>query len=415
MSKKQRNKTSSKKRSILAPHKERNEERTPPGARKHPASEENQASTEISPKSEQKDSTSSPIDSGHRGSTTVYRYMIRLAKSGRSYLVKSLPALLSSASLMLLGFKEIPKSIPLLSFVSQHRAASPILGAVGLIILVVGLIISLLPEPPSNGGSEQDHRDSSQRIRPWVIATGLSTGSFLLSTTLLLIVLIRPVWCPAALCLAPQIPIYGPHDANLEVNFIALQSPSYVLTRQPSYYSLRDHLPPDSRDPNSIGALRIDEHTSSPLYVVALNIHNLRTEGYSMIIEQVALMIQQAAVTPNPLNVWVQPPSLVYQSGNLYNAVYWGQDSGTVVPATYVRLPAGWVQLQPLETDTIQLQVTPQLRIATTLRFSIRIIYRYANEAQVHIFTFPKVFVVIFAKASNWHPYHLQDGQFVAG
>jgi hypothetical protein len=92
---------------------------------------------------------------------------------------------------------------------------------------------------------------------------------------------------------------------------------------------------------------------------------------------------------------------------------YQGQRVNAVLPATYVHLPGGYVQLRPIETDSLYLQVTPRLVTAIDLRFGVRITYRIANEARRYSYTPPYVFEVVFAKAWNWHPYQLQDGRLV--
>ena len=352
----------------------------------------------------------SPAPTEHK---TLYGHLYQWSKAGREYLLKRLPLLLPSAILTLLGFKQLPQSIPLLDFAKEHQVASPIIGAVLVVLFVGAMIISFMPEPKPGSDSNGPKPNTSWRVRPWMIATGMSTTSFVLSSTLLIIVLIRPAWCPTTLCLAPQPLIYGPHDANLEVHFTAIQAPAYVLTQDPSHYTLRSHNLPTSDDQRSIGALRIDEQKSSFPYIVALKIQNLRSEGFSMIIEDVALVVKQIPETPNTLNVWSQPPSLLYQSGNLYSVNYGGQDVNAVLHAIYVHLPLGHVQLHPVETDSLYLQIVPRVKIATDLRFSMQITYRIANEAQEHTFTPPYVFEVVFAKASNWHSFHLEHGQLV--
>src|SRR5207245_11525894 len=113
---------------------------------------------------------------------------------------------------------------------------------------------------------------------------------------------------PSKLCLAPQPLIYGPHDANLEVDFTAIQSSAYVLTNDPSQYSLSSKNLPTGDDQRSIGAMRLEVQKTSFPYLVALTIHNLRSQGFRMIIEKVTLVVKQTPPIPHPLNVWVQPP-----------------------------------------------------------------------------------------------------------
>ena len=347
--------------------------------------------------------------------TILYRYVYRLSKAAQGYVLKNLPLIVPSVILMLLGFKQLPSSIPLLNFAREHRVASPIIGAALVLLFVVAMIIPLFPTPEPKDENDGSQGSTGRPIRPWVIATAMSTTSSVISSILLLIVLIRPAWCPSTLCLtlAPAPLIYGPHDANLEVNFTAIQSPAYVLTKNPAQYSLSSNNLPTSNDRTSIGAVLIDAQKTSSPYLVALNIHNLRSKGYNMVIEEVALVVKQTPAIPPTLNVLSQPPSLVYQSGNLYSVIYGGQNVNAVLPATYVHLPGGNVQLKPNEPDSLLLQVIPHLVAAIDLRFSVQITYRIANESRRYTFMPPYIFEVVFAKAWNWHPYHLQDGRLV--
>jgi hypothetical protein len=367
----------------------------------------NQSKTEAS-------SVPAPANKMH---TMLYRYVYRLSKAAQGYMIKKLPLIIPSALLMLLGFKQLPSNIPLLNLAREHRVASPIIGAVLVLLFVAAMIFPLFPTPKPKDENSGSQGSTGWPIRPWVIATAMSTTSFFISSILLLIVLIRPVWCPSTLCLtlAPAPLIYGPHDANLEVNFTGIQSPAYVLTKSSAQYSLSSNDLPTSNDRTSIGAVLIGARKTSSHYIVALTIHNLRSKGYTMIIEEVALVVKQTPSTPVPLNVLAQPPSILYQnqSGNLYNVDYQGQRVNAVLPATYVHLPGGYVQLRPIETDSLYLQVTPRLVTAVDLRFSVQITYRIANEARSYSFTPPYVFEVVFAKTWNWHPYHLQDGRLV--
>ncbi len=403
MGKKQINSTSGKKKQV----------NTSPNARSQGSTSTTNTSRSEASGDQSKAGTSSVPAHAPTGKTTFYGHVYRLSKNARGYVVKQLPLVVPGLVLMLLGFKQLPQSIPLLAIAKEHQVASPIIGTVLVVLFLAAMIISFLPEPKDDGNKPK--RSKNWPIRPWVIATTMSTTSFVLSSILLLIVLIRPAWCPGTLCLASQPLIYGPHDANLEVDFIAIQSPAYVLANDPAQYSLSSKNLPRSNDQRSIAAMRIDGQETSTPYLVALNIHNLRSQGFSMIIEEVALVVRQTPPIPHPLNVWVQPPSILYQSGNLYSVSYRGQEGNAVLPATYAHLPGGKAQLKPVETDSLLVQVVTDLVAATALRFSVQITYRFANEAHRYTFTPPYVFEIVFAKASNWNPYHLQGGQLVKG
>jgi hypothetical protein len=380
---------------------------TPSNKNNTQANSTNEASAVANAASNVSSTTSS--GSENKGNTTFYERLYEMAKRGRKYLIRQLPLVAPSLVLMLLGFKELPQKIPLLDIAKQHPVGSPIIGGTLVFVFFVGLIISFLPEPNKNNNTPQRSRDWHNR---WpMIATALSTTSFLLSSTLLVIVLVRPAWCPRVLCLPPQlIPItsqQGIHDSNLDVYFTAIQTPSYVLSRDPTSYTLKDV--PRSDRSESIGTRRIDDKIRSP-YRVVMTAHSLQQGRFGMFIEQVALEVRQVRPIPHPLNVWVQGPPLDYHS-NLYQVVYKGQTTDAVLPATYVLFPSLHVQLAPGESDTLDLQVDS--KVAGDLLFQVHITYRVFNESELHTLTLPNTFEVIFSDASNWHPYQLQTGHFV--
>lgn len=369
----------------------------------------NKKDVSTSSSDENQEQESTPPGSGNKGSITFYRRVHEVSKRGRKYLIHRLPLIVPSLILMLLGFKEIPQKIPLLDIAKQHPVGTPIIGGVLAFVCLAGLIISFMPEPNNNSGTPKHSRD--WRNRWWMIATAMSATSFLLSSTLLAVALVRPAWCPSALCLPPQlIPITYPqgiHDSNLEVYFTAIQTSSYVLSRNPTSYTLKDL--PRSDQPESIGAQRIDEKTFSP-YRVVLGVHSLQQGRYGLIIEKIALLVKQVPLTPYPLNVWINSPGLDYHS-NPYQVMYKGQAVGTMLDAVYTPIPYAHVQLAPGEADELDVQVVSGT--IADLQFQVQITYRVSDESQLHTLTLPNVFEVVFSEVSNWHPYHLQDGHLV--
>ena len=227
---------------------------------------------------------------------------------------------------------------------------------------------------------------------------------YVLFATLLIIVLLRPAWCPALLCPAPQfVPITNPqgiHDSNLEIYLTAIQSASYVISDNPARYSLSDL-------PVSISAVRIDRQTP---YQVVLGVHSLQRGRYGIIIEEVALLVEQIPLMPYPLNVWTHSLGLDYHS-NPYQVMYRGQVVGTTLAAIYVPLPNAHVQLAPGEADELDVHVVSGT--LADLRFQLQVIYRVSNESQLHTLLLPKVFEVVFSDISNWHSYHIKDGHLV--
>jgi hypothetical protein len=385
---------------VSAVSKDMNEVRTAPKSEKSistSSSDENQEQESTFPGSENK-----------RG-TIFYRRVHEVSKRGRKYLIQRLPLIIPSLILMLLGFKEIPQKIPLLDIAKKYPVGTPIIGGALAFVCLAGLIISFMPEPNNNSSTPKHSKD--WRNWWWMSATAMLATSFLLSSTLLVVALVRPVWCPSALCLPPQlIPITyskGIHDSNLEVYFTTFQTTSYVLSRNPTSYTLKD-LPVSNR-PESIGAQRIDEKTFSP-YRVVLGVHSLQQGRYGLIIEEIALLVRQVPLTPSPLNVWVNSPRQDYHS-NPYLVIYNGQAVGTMLAAVYMPIPHAHVQLAPGEADELDVQVVSET--IANLQFQVQVTYRVSNESQLRTLILPNVFEVVFSDLYNWHPYHLQDGHFV--
>src|SRR5437588_6812914 len=103
----------------------------PPTSTAVTSASSNQSKTEVS-------SVPAPANKVH---TMLYRYVYRLSKAAQGYVIKNLPLIVPSVVLMLLGFKQLPSSIPLLNFDRDHRVASPIIVAVLVLLFVVALII----------------------------------------------------------------------------------------------------------------------------------------------------------------------------------------------------------------------------------------------------------------------------------
>jgi len=227
------------KKQVKSPTRKRNRAKTSPAiqSKTEPSSTNILGKSEVS-RNQSKDSTSSAVATPSTDNKTLYSQVYQLSKSARKYVSKQLPLIVPAIFLMLLGFRPLPSSIPLLNIVEAHSVASPIIGAILAVVFLAAMFISFLQEPRGKNGDNTPKHSSRWRIRPLVIATGMSTTSFVISSTLLVIVLIRPAWCPNTLCFFPQISTYGPHDANLEVDFTAIESPTYVLVNSPSTYSL---------------------------------------------------------------------------------------------------------------------------------------------------------------------------------
>lgn len=280
----------------------------------------------------------------------------------------------------------------------------------GSIVVLISLLALFLSRGSAPQDEEPTANEETRRYHRVVwYAAGISTSSLLLSFMLVSMVILRPAWCPTALCPAPQLVInpQGVHDSNLEVYSQAIQSPSYFFSGSPALYTL-NNLPMDA------SALRIDTPLQKP-YRVVLGIHSLQRGRFGLIIEQVVLVVKQVTLVPSPLHVWTQSETRDYHS-NLYQGRYEGQDVGARLLAVYTPsngLIDGRVQLIPGESDELDIQVTS--RVVADLHFQVQVNYRVINESREQTILLPKTFEVIFSNASNWHPYHIQNGHLIIG
>jgi hypothetical protein len=307
---------------------------------------------------------------------------------------------------VLIGLNPSPhslESIPIIYFVLQHPIPSLIVACSVVLLTLIGLLLFLSLTSNTNPQLLLRHP------HPWSLVTATSTMCFLLSLTLLIIVLFRPPWCPTSLCPAPQRILIthpeGIHDENLDVYPIAVQSTSYVIFGDPAHYTLNNL-------PISTGALHPDGTNSTFQYHLIIGLNSLQQGRFGMIIKEVDLGVQKVDPIPHPLNVWNDSLLVHYDNENHYRVIYFGQEAGAVMPAEYLRFQNGFVHLKPRESDQIDIHIIS--RLEANLYFSVQVIYSIDNESQPHVLKLPRVFQVIFAKVSDWHLYHLQYGHFVA-
>jgi hypothetical protein len=293
-------------------------------------------------------------------------------------------AMLSTLLTTLVGFGSYNSQAPFPMFVNQHLFLVPFVGGLVVVCVCAWLL--------------------ARRSRAGVaLAAALPVAGYVLFGLLLLLVVAHPSWCPRSLCTIVTNP-HGANDGTLEIYKTAVQSAAYVMTDNPSKYSL-------SNLPQSIAAQRIDVGTSEYPYRAVVSVHSLLSSGYSILIERVEVVVTQVPVTPNPLNVFIRGPSTVYQT-NVYSVLYQGEDVGVSLPAVYRTVPLGHLVLAPGETDTLDLQVNSS--VPADLRYRVRVTYRVANEAAEHSLTVPDTFEVVFANGANWHPYQLTNGQLIS-
>jgi hypothetical protein len=302
---------------------------------------------------------------------------------------------------ILLGLNTLPKSIPLVELVQSNAV-----GAVGFCLAFVTITVVAFFVLRANDNSQPSHQNDPASPLRWlriVLPTIISTTSFALFAALLATVLLRPSWCPPALCPAPSI-VYAPnsiHDNNLEMYLTDLQTGYYAIPGNPSQYNA-------TNAPHSIGVVRVDK-AAAQSYRVIFTLHSVRRSGYDIIIEQIAVHIQDVPITPQPLNVWNRgsPQYLNYP----FVANYAGQAPGVTVPATFDTPVPSILELASGEADTVGLQIAATSR--ADVRFSISVQYRIANEATISPpVTLPGTFEVIFTDGSNWHQYTLDGNRF---
>lgn len=305
---------------------------------------------------------------------------------------------------ILLGFNTPPQAVPLVTVVRGY----PILA-----LVVVGILLAAtfgafeISRAPLSGSPDGDpDLSKGWQLPRMLISTAISTTSTTAFVALLLLVLLRPSWCPSALCPSPKVVVVtnpsAVHDDNLEVYFTALQGSTFMLPGSTAQYTL-------GNAPDTIAAVRNDQ-TPPATYRVVLGIHSLQQGRFGMIITHVALVVVNVPPTPRPLNVWDKGSLLNYNS-DPFRVAYVGQSVGTAIPAAYVPFPDQDIQLAPGEADAIDLQVVSPLLV--DLQFRVQVTYRVANETAEHTLTLPQVFEVVFTDGSNWHLYQWKSGQFV--
>lgn len=295
---------------------------------------------------------------------------------------------------------------PFFDLVRRYPTLSVI--TVSLFALISFLAWFVTRKPAPQDDKKQPHLNPPHQPRRLVIATITSTTSSLLCLTLLAVVFIRPPWCPDVLCPAPKLILNpaGIHDSNLELIFHTIQSSTYLIPGNPENYTLGNL-------PLNTSALRIDAQAQKP-YRVIVGIHSIQQGRIGLIVEQVILLVKQVTLVPYPLHVWVESETRDYHT-NLYQVYYGGQDVGARLLAIYTppsRSLQGHVQLIPGESDELDIQVMS--RIVADLHFQVQIVYRVINEPRQQSITLSNVFEVIFSNKSDWYPYHLHEGHFVA-
>jgi hypothetical protein len=314
---------------------------------------------------------------------------------------RSLNTVIGNAILLLIftlvGLNSPASYPPLFTIIHEHNTISII------IIILIALYFVRVLLVGTKSEQEESKKPSLSRswyLRPILFLNALSYTSSIFLLFVLLLLLIRPAWCPTPICPTQQrILIFhqqSTHDDNLEMYFIANQSSFYAIPDDPAQYT-RSNLP------MSITALHTDGENSMLLYHLIIGLNSLQQGHFGMIIEKVNLIILKVAPIPHPLNVWNNPLNVYNENENQYRALYLGQQAGAVIPADYLRIQFGFVQLKPGETDQIDLHVIS--RVEANIWFTVQVVYRIANKSQLHTLRLSQQFEVMFANKLDWHLY----------
>src|SRR5450755_2326251 len=324
-----------------------------------------------------------PDPSGNMGSTSTASEkesaISKLAKWWLSLPGKIVGAIYTTIIGIFLGFNAAPQSIPLVSFMQQYRVATLVIAIVLVVITILAAINSYQLYPHSAGAPSASAPGLGNQNRRWFITTLLSTAGFLLTSGLLIITLIQPVWCSPLLCPKP-IPVtmthtQGVHDTNLEVYPSAIESSAFVINADPTRYSEHD-LPQQN-----IAAVSLQNR---PPYRIVLGVHSLLHDTYLIIVEQILLVVEQVPPTPRPLNIWLTDSPLTYQ-GYPFLATYTGQSAGEILVATSASLPRIHIDLAPDEDNPLIVELHSTM--PADLRLHIQVRYRVANDPQWRMLT----------------------------
>jgi hypothetical protein len=294
---------------------------------------------------------------------------------------------------ILFGFNVFNENAPFVELIHQN----PVFSVIVTIVYVASIFFARVIVRNANskvGGAQS---------RSVLVALSLAVVSTALFLLLVATVLFQPAWCHGS----PFCPItYHPngiHDGAMEMYFTAYQSQFYVIAGNPDSYNL-DALP-DQRIGAVVSGPTPAKATPCNIFI---GVHSLRDSGYDILIQQVYVVILDVPALTSHLNVWQPGSNLVYR-GNPYQVMYRGELQGNALRAQYLTAPAGLVQLMPQEADALDLQLSSL--VPADVKFQVKIVYRMANEGELHTLILPQVFEVDFSTHANWHPYTLVNGR----
>jgi hypothetical protein len=334
------------------------------------------------------------------GTTTA---MHRIARAWNAFVASIASLVFTGVISILLGFTSLSQSIPAVALVHNQPAWALGFGLAFVLLSIFSFVLIRRSENP--GSTLPNARQSKIKLSRVAFSTIISTTSFALFAALLATVLIRPSWCPTAVCPAAGV-VYahnGVHDSNLELYFTDLQGDYYALPGDVAQYTA-------ANAPHSIGVVRTDTAAVQP-YRLVFTLHSVRRSGYDIIIENIVVHIQDVPITPRPLNVWMRPSPQYLNYPFL--ATYSGQVAGATLPSKFDTAVPSLLELGSGEADTVGLQVASAS--PADVRFTVSVQYRVANEATISApLTLPGSYEVIFTSSSNWHLYSLVGNHFIS-
>lgn len=293
-------------------------------------------------------------------------------------------------------------SIPVVAFILNNPLLSLIItGFAVLLTLIASLIFFKLT-------SSDNQYLFNIPVHPWSLVTGTSTVSFLLCFALLVVVLAKPPWCPSSLCTQVTNP-QGVHDANLDAYFLTFESNTFTIPGNPANTYSQDIS--NETNPNTTGVVDMKNGKYSSDYRIVIVVHSLYQGRYSILLDQVNLVVEKQRLIPDPLNVWLKQANVTYEASR-YVVTYRGQGNTSILPAKYIYTPGGYTQLLSMESDQLDIQVGSIVPVY--LQYKIQVTYHIATDIEKHTLTLPQTFNVIFSGSSNWHMYQLHAGHFVA-
>ena len=295
----------------------------------------------------------------------------QLAKWLRNHLKTFIGNLICTIFITLLGLNSPAMSIPFLSIISLHRTVSIFI--LPLLLLYFFRVLLLKSETKQKVG-HRNHLISRPLMMVNILSYAIS--SFLLF--MLLLISLRPGWCPSIVCPTQRLPIHpqGSHDDKLEMYPIerqSIQSRWYVIPGDPTHYR-------QSQLPESIGALKTDGQSSFPLYHLTLGLHNLQEGAFRHDNREGRAYHPTGGSHTAPTQCMALPFFGRPRRRQSVPSSLRGARIGTILSTKYLRFKNGYRILysNPGETDRINIHIVSW--VEADIQFAIQVTYRVNNE-----------------------------------